>query len=108
MSSNIFNENNFLSDNELIDLSKRLIIRIQNRGGKKKITIVNGLECITSEQVTLLRNTITKNNGCSGSLKKDEINGEYLLFSGDQIESIINFVIKNKYLEKDNIVIMGA
>jgi translation initiation factor SUI1 len=88
--------------------SKRLYIRMQNRGGRKKITIVHGLECITSEQVNKLKKVISTTNGCSGTFKIDDEFGEHLKFSGDQRESIVAFLIANRFIERDNIVFMGA
>lgn len=80
-------------------LKKKIHIRVQQRSAKKNITTVEGLSPDNAKKIgTQLKTKL----GCSGTVK-----GDILQFSGDQRSKIVDHLLENNIVEKDNLVVHG-
>ena len=98
----IFGDNKDDEDNK----EKNVTIRVQQRNGKKCITIITGI----AEDLDLdkILKYLKKTYSCNGSICNDEKFGEIITLSGDQKENVYNFFIKEEIYKKDCIIIKGV
>ena len=99
----IFGDN---KDDDKDDKEKYVTIRVQQRNGKKCITIIAGI----AEDLDLdkILKYLKKTYSCNGSICNDEKFGEIITLSGDQKENVYNFFIKEEIYKKDCIIIKGV
>ena len=99
----IFGDN---KDDGKDDNEKYVTIRVQQRNGKKCITIIAGI----AEDLDLdkILKYLKKTYSCNGSICNDEKFGEIITLSGDQKENVYNFFIKEEIYKKDCIIIKGV
>jgi translation initiation factor SUI1 len=93
-------QNDESGSNSLIDL------RVQQRSGKKAITIVQGL--MENEITHELCSKLKKSFNCSASMTSDKEFGVIIKLSGDQRFGISEFFVKNEIRKVDRIVIHGG
>jgi len=98
--------NQFDDFNDEMDESK-YNIRLQKRGGKKSITIIEGFT--NHEETKEIRKTLAKKYHCSCSCKEDKTEGQYILqLSGDHRHTISESLIKLLKIEQCDIIIHGG
>ena len=86
--------------------ASKVTISVDRRNGKKCKTNVIGMadDLDLHKILSYLKKTLN----CNGSIRKDEIHGEIMSFTGDQKENIFNFIIKEEIYEKEDIIIKGV
>ena len=86
--------------------ASKVTISVDRRNGKKCKTNVIGMadDLDLHKILSYLKKTLN----CNGSIRKDEIHGEIMSFTGDQKENIFNFLIKEEIYEKEDIIIKGV
>jgi len=91
---------------ELEKKSCDIHIRIQQRNGRKCISIVEGLNDLNldDKHIQKLAKTFRKTFNCSAIVKDS---GNVIQLQGDRRNDIKNFLIDNKLCEKDDIKIHG-
>ena len=87
-------------------VKKYVTIRVQQRNGKKCLTIITGI----AEDLDLdkILRYLKKKYSCNGSISDDEKFGEVITLSGDQKENVYKFFIKQEIYTKDCIIIKGV
>ena len=86
--------------------NSKVHIRIQQRNGRKCITLIQGLA--DDLDVKRIARALKKNYQCNGSILVDEENGEILQLSGDQRTNVRDFLVKQEICFEDQIVIHGG
>jgi len=87
--------------------SSQIHLRVQQRNGRKCITTVQGL----SETLDLKRmiKIFKKSFSCNGAIKPDkETNSKVLQMSGDQRQGVKTFLINEKIVAPDDIIVHGV
>jgi translation initiation factor 1 len=83
-------------------------LRIQQRNGRKSVTIVENIEVINIDNNKEFMKRITtyfkKTFNCSVCIKEDNV----IQLQGDQRAKIKEFIIKRKLAKEDDIVVHGA
>lgn len=88
------------------DEKKYVTIRVQQRNGKKCLTIITGIaEDLDTDKILKY---LKKKYSCNGYITDDEKFGEVITLSGDQKENVYNFFIKEEIYKKDCIIIKGV
>lgn len=84
-------------------------LRIQQRNGRKCITIVEGLQETKEVPLKKLTKHFRKSFNCSATLVDDKGNNnkKVIQLSGDKRNDISDYLIKNKIVEKNKINIHG-
>lgn len=85
---------------------KYVTIRVQQRNGKKCLTIITGIA--EDLDVYKILKYLKKKYSCNGSISNDEKFGEVIALSGDQKENVYKFFIKEEIYKKDCIIIKGV
>ncbi len=80
-------------------------IRIQMRKGKKAIVSVQNLA--DDLDLNKIKKYFKKEFNCNAHIKKDAEYGEIILVQGDHREQIRNFLITEKIIDKNKIVMHG-
>lgn len=84
---------------------KIIHIRLQQRNGRKSLTIIQGLdELIDFEKVN---KSFKKEFCCNGCIVKDKQIGIVIQLQGDQRENVKNFLINKEVSSKEFITIHG-
>lgn len=80
-------------------------IRIQQRNGRKSITIVTGL----ADDLDLKRllKAFKRNFKCNGALIADDEEGEVIQLQGDQRKNVRDFLVDQEIVHKDSILMHG-
>ena len=95
----------FNIDAEEKDTSK-VHLRIQQRSGRKCITIIQGLASdLDSEKIAKF---LKKTFQCNGSITNDPEYGEIIQLSGDQRANVRQFFLEQEICHEDQIVIHGG
>lgn len=86
--------------------TSKVTISVDRRNGKKCKTNVIGM----ADDLDLhkILSYLKKKLNCNGSIRKDEIHGEIMSFTGDQKEYIFNFLIDEQIYQKEDIIIKGV
>lgn len=80
-------------------------IRIQQRNGRKSITLVEGLDEDLDKKKIL--KAFRKNFSCNGAVVNDKEKGEIIQVQGDQRSNVKTFMVDNEVCEGDRIVVHG-
>jgi translation initiation factor SUI1 len=85
--------------------NEKVTISVEKRNGKKCITNVIGM----AEDLDLRKilSYLKRELNCNGSILKDEQYGEVMTFSGDQLEHVYNFLIREEIYNKEDIIVKG-
>ncbi|TXG67593.1 hypothetical protein EZV62_008868 [Acer yangbiense] len=78
-------------------------LRVQQRNGKKCLTTVQGLREDFSYQKIL--KDLKKEFCCNGNVVQDKVMGKVLQLQGDQRMNVLNFLVKGKIVDKEQIKI---
>lgn len=83
-----------------------LDIRIQQRRGRKSITIVQGL----ASDLSLKRILKAWKNSfkCNGAIVEDEEEGKIIQLQGDQRQNVHDFLINEEINHEDDIIVHGV
>ena len=93
--------NNLLDENQLF--VEKVHIRTKKRNGRKFTTTVEGLE--NDLDIKKITKALKKIFKCNGSVEKDENENEIIQLSGQQSQNVYEFLIDQKIIDKENIVI---
>jgi translation initiation factor 1 len=97
----------FFGDDKDDDKDENYVtIRLQQRNGKKCITVITGIA--KDLDLDKILKYFKKTFSCNGSISNDEKFGEVITLSGDQKENVYNFFIKEEIYKKDCIIIKGV
>ena len=99
-----FNDYDPFSDSSTNNTQK-IHLRSQARNGKKCITTLQGLN--PELDLKKMLKTFKKNFSCNGAIRDDKEMGQILQLSGDQRLNIKNFLVKEKIVTSENIIIHG-
>ncbi|XP_044472741.1 protein translation factor SUI1 homolog [Mangifera indica] len=80
-------------------------LRVQQRNGKKSITTVEGLNQNLS--YTKILKDLKKEFCCNGNVVQDKNLGKVIQLQGDQRTNVLNFLVKEKLVEKSQIKVHG-
>ena len=81
-------------------------IRIQQRNGRKCLTIVQGLpQNLNMKKVTQYFKKVCH---CNGTVVKDDHWGDILQLTGDQREAVRTFLIEQKICPKERVNVHGV
>lgn len=81
-------------------------IRMQQRNGRKNMTIVEGIS--TDFDPSKLLRSIKKKLYCQGTVVDDGKGGNVLQFTGDQRNEIAVFLVRNAVVAPSELVVHGA
>jgi len=86
-------------------------IRVQQRNGRKMWTIVENLrDCVGGDRKKLeyLFDKLKKTFHCGGVLTEDPNLGLVVTLQGDHRAGVLDFLVKNEIVEKENIKMHGS
>lgn len=83
----------------------KVTISIQQRNGRKQITIISGLA--TDLDTKKILRYLKKIYHCNGAVVNDDKFGEVITLTGNQKENVYNFLINAKICEKEEIIVKG-
>ena len=84
----------------------KIHLRIQQRSGKKRITIIEGFT--EDMEVKQLVKKMKKKFSCNGSIEKSKEFGIVVKLSGDQRENVRDFLVKQEVLfRNDDVIVHG-
>eukprot|EP01006_Ploeotia_vitrea_P065025 TRINITY_DN89759_c0_g1_i1.p1 TRINITY_DN89759_c0_g1~~TRINITY_DN89759_c0_g1_i1.p1 ORF type:complete len:105 (+),score=0.25 TRINITY_DN89759_c0_g1_i1:3-317(+) len=86
--------------------SSKVHLRIQQRNGRKCITIIQGLA--SDLDAPRIAKYLKKTFKCNGSITNDTEYGEIIQLSGDQRANVREFFIEQEICLEDQIVIHGG
>ncbi len=86
--------------------SSKVHVRIQQRSGRKCLTIIQGLA--TDLDAGKIARYLKKTFQCSGAVMQDEEFGEIIQLSGDQRANVREFFVDQEICQEDQIVIHGG
>lgn len=90
--------------------ANKLVIRIEQRNGKKAWTIVENIEVLKldNDEVKQLVKFLKKKLSCNGCLKKEkETNVFYIQFQGKHAEFLKTIFEEKKLISDDKITVIG-
>ena len=92
-----------------LDTKKNCIhLHIKQRNGRKSITFVENIELINKSNqpnfMDKIKQVFSKKFNCSVCIKEDNI----LQLQGDQRNNIKDYLIDNKFIKEDYIVVHGS
>mmetsp|Transcript_40004 Transcript_40004/g.73820 ORF Transcript_40004/g.73820 Transcript_40004/m.73820 type:complete len:153 (+) Transcript_40004:278-736(+) len=83
----------------------KLHIRVQQRNGRKCITLIEGLaDDLDNKRIC---KAMKKNFSCNGALNKDEEDNEIIQLSGDQRTNVKDFLVDQEIVRSGQIVLHG-
>lgn len=80
-------------------------LRVQQRNGKKCLTTVQGLKENFGYQKIL--KDLKKEFCCNGNVVNDKELGKVIQLQGDHRKNVLNFLVKNKLVDKDCVKLHG-
>mmetsp|Transcript_61701 Transcript_61701/g.145883 ORF Transcript_61701/g.145883 Transcript_61701/m.145883 type:complete len:111 (+) Transcript_61701:76-408(+) len=80
-------------------------IRIQQRTGRKSLTIVEGLSAQLDLKAIL--KALKKQHCCNGSILESEESGDVIQLQGDQRQNVATFLTAEGICKKDNVKVHG-
>ena len=97
------------SDSEIDNYNHIVHIRLQQRNGRKTITIVHGID--DKYDLNKLTQVFKKEFACNGCVDDDKIYGKCIKLQGNHTKDIYDFLLEvfvyDKVLDKSNIKIHG-
>ncbi len=111
VSQPIFNDINNIDFEDGIEISDNMQlldtvhIRIQQRNGKKVITIIQGLDAKIPRKVLIKK--FKTMYACGGHIAQDAEFGEVIQLTGDQRLKVRDYLVANGMVEAQNIEIHG-
>lgn len=94
-------------ENELNSDSKNIItISVQKRNERKCITIISGIDGKLNLKKML--KYFKKTYNCNGTLIKDEEFGNIITLTGNNVDNVSNFLVKENICKSDEIIIKGV
>ena len=91
--------------NDNLQLLDVVHIRIQQRNGKKVITIIQGLDNkIPKKELIKKFKTLF---ACGGNINSDEEYGDVIQLTGDQRLKVRDYLVDNNLVEAENVEIHG-
>lgn len=85
--------------------TKKVVIHVQKRNGRQCFTIISDM----AEDLDLKKicRYLKKTLNCGGNVLKDETLGEVIRLTGDQKQSVIDFLINQQIYKADEITLKG-
>ena len=97
-----------LLDEEDSDIEEsKITISVQQRSGRKRITIIAGINNEKNNMKKLLK-SLQKLFQCSGSLVVDKTHGNIIMLTGDQRHGTAVHLVRNKICSAGDINICGG
>ncbi len=93
---------NFKTQNEN---KSKVTISIQQRNGRKQITIISGLA--TDLDIKKILRYLKKIYHCNGTVVVDDTFGEVITLTGNQKENVYHFLIDAKICTNEEIIMKG-
>jgi translation initiation factor 1 len=90
---------------------EKVHLHVKQRNTKKFITSIEGLEPYLEESKIPLKDlmkSLKKKLSCNGNISKSEEAGNIIQFQGDHRKILVDYLIKNKIVDKNNITIHGS
>jgi translation initiation factor SUI1 len=95
-----------IEEDELFEKSTQsVIVSIQQRNARKSTTKIEGLS--TKLDLKKIIKELQPIVQSSGSISEVEGHGKVIVFQGDKRNVIIKYLVDNKYVQRDNIKMMG-
>jgi translation initiation factor 1 len=85
--------------------SPKIHIRLQQRNGRKCITLVQGLA--PDMDIKKILRCLMKAFHCHGTVISDEIQGDILQLAGDQRVGVVDFLVEQEVCLLEQIIIHG-
>lgn len=82
-------------------------LRVQQRTGRKRITIVEGLN-EKKYNLKLILKSLKKEFHCNGNIEEDETYGKVIKLTGDKRADVKKFLIQEGIASQDNIKVHGS
>ncbi|ABW98049.1 sui1 (nucleomorph) [Hemiselmis andersenii] len=106
LSLNSFDPNPNINKKEFKPSKNLCHIRLQQRNGRKSLTIIQGLnEKLNIEKITKV---LKKEFCCNGCILCDDNLGKIIQLQGDQRENVIKFFLEQEIVSKKNLKIHGV
>ncbi len=84
----------------------KMHLRLQQRNGKKSITILEGAH--SEFDLKGILRAMKKKFSCGGALKKDDDDKPILTLSGDHRKEVVEFLVNNQHIaEESDFVVHG-
>ena len=90
----------------IVEGKQEVHIRIQQRNGRKCLTLVQGLPPKLDQQKVL--RYFKHKFCCNGKILEDEKAGKVMQMQGDQRNNVLDFLVNEKIVTKDQIKVHGA
>jgi translation initiation factor SUI1 len=100
-----FNDFGIEEDEPFEKSNQSVIVSIQQRNARKSTTKIEGLS--TKLDLKKIVKELQHIVQSSGSISDVEGHGRVILFQGDKRNVIIKYLIDNKYVQRENIKMMG-
>jgi translation initiation factor SUI1 len=102
---NDFNDFGIEEDEHLEESNQSVIVSIQQRNARKSTTKIEGLspKLDLKKIVKELQHLVQS----SGSISDVDGHGKVIVFQGDKRNVIIKYLVDNKYVQRNNIKLMG-
>jgi len=84
----------------------KVTISMQKRNGKKCITTITGLA--DDLDLKIILSYIKKTFNCNGSIINDDKFGEIITLSGDQRKNFYKFLVDDKIVNEEDIIVKGS
>ncbi len=98
-------DDSFDDFNTQTENKSKVTISIQQRNGRKQITIISGLA--TDLDTKKILRYLKKLYHCNGAVVDDDKFGEVITLTGNQKENVYHFLINTKICNKEEIIIKG-
>jgi translation initiation factor SUI1 len=98
-------DDSFDDFNTQTENKSKVTISIQQRNGRKQITIISGLA--TDLDTKKILRYLKKLYHCNGAVVEDDTFGEVITLTGNQKENVYHFLINTKICNKEEIIIKG-
>lgn len=86
---------------------QKIHIRIQQRNGKKSVTVIENLTGSDSKlDLNFILKTLKDFMHCGGSIKETE-GGNVIILNGDQRSNIKTFLVSNHIANKNDVIVHG-
>lgn len=88
-------------------VSEKVHIRIRQRNGRKRITIIQNLSDDLSISLKDILKDLKKSLCCNGCIDENEKYGTYIKISGDQREEVKKYLVEKNLVDAEKIKIHG-
>lgn len=86
--------------------NSKIHLRVQQRTARKRTTTIEGLNNEIVDMKQLLKE-VKKRFSCGGSIENSKEYGLVIKLTGDQRETMKNYIIRQQLAESENIIIHG-